>query len=98
MTGSSHAAIFRITPEQDGPVHILLNHNSDEGEGYLEVDNQAKTIYGCNPVHRIYQGWGESAGFSGLGVICYDSLPLDGKTEVPLTMCVTRIQDNSKKK
>lgn len=34
----------------------------------------------------------------GLGVICYDSLPLDGKTEVPLTMCVTRIQDNSKKK
>jgi len=30
MTGSSHTAIFRITPEQDGPVHIILNHNSDE--------------------------------------------------------------------
>lgn len=65
MTGSSHAAIFRITPEQDGLVHIVLNHNSDEGEGYLEIDNQEKTIYGYNPVHRIYQGWLEPAGFSG---------------------------------
>ena len=65
MTGSSHAAIFRITPEQDGPVHIVLNHNSDEGKGYLEIDPQNKTIYGYNPVHRIYQGWGEPAGFSG---------------------------------
>ena len=65
MTGSSHAAIFRITPEQDGPVHVILNHNSDEGEGYLEINNLEKTIYGFNPVHRIYQGWGEPAGFSG---------------------------------
>lgn len=65
MTGSSHAAIFRITPEQDGPVHIVLNHNSDEKVGYLQIDPQTKTIYGSNPVHRIYQGWGEQAGFDG---------------------------------
>ena len=65
MTGSSHAAIFRITPEQDGPVHIVLNHNSDEKVGYLQIDPQTKTIYGRNPVHRIYQGWGEQAGFDG---------------------------------
>ena len=65
VTGSSHTAIFRITPEQDGPVHIILNHNSDEGEGYLEIDSKDKIIYGYNPAHRIYQGWGEPAGFSG---------------------------------
>ena len=65
VTGSSHTAIFRITPEQDSPIHIVLNHNSDEGEGYLEVDTMAKTIYGYNPVHRIYQGWGERAGIDG---------------------------------
>ena len=65
VTGLSHTAIFRITPEQDGPVHIVLNHNSDEGEGYLEIDSKDKIIYGYNPAHRIYQGWGESAGFSG---------------------------------
>ena len=65
VTGSSHAAIFRITPEQDGPIHIVLNHNSDEGQGHLEVNNKDGVIYGYNPVHRIYQGWGEQAGFDG---------------------------------
>ena len=65
MTGDSHSAIFRITPEQDGPVHVVLNHNSDEGEGFLTVNSLDKTIYGYNPVHRIYQGWGEPAGFCG---------------------------------
>ena len=65
LTATSHTAIFRITPEEDGPVHIVLNHNSDEGMGYLEVDNQSGIVYGYNPVHRIYQGWGEEAGFDG---------------------------------
>ena len=65
MTATSHTAIFRITPEQDGPIHIVLNHNSDEGQGYLEVNNADGIIYGYNPVHRIYQGWGEEAGFDG---------------------------------
>ena len=65
VTATSHTAIFRITPEQDGPIHIVLNHNSDEGEGYMEVNNVDGIIYGYNPVHRIYQGWGESAGFDG---------------------------------
>ena len=79
MTGSSHAAIFRITPEQDGPVHIVLNHNSDAGEGYLEIDPQNKTIYGYNPVHRIYQGWGEPAGFSGHYLLrAYDEIVNSG--------------------
>ena len=79
LTGSSHTAIFRITPEQDGPVHIVLNHNSDEGEGYLEVDTMAKTVYGYNPVHRIYQGWGERAGFDGNYLLqCYDPITAYG--------------------
>ena len=65
LTATSHTAIFRITPEQDGPVHIVLNHNSDEGEGYLEVNNVDGVVYGYNPVHRIYQGWGEPAGIDG---------------------------------
>jgi len=55
--------MLRITPEQDGPVHIVINHNSDEGEGTIEL--KGNTVYGSNPVHRIYQGWGEPAGFSG---------------------------------
>ena len=75
LTATSHTAIFRITPEQDGPVHIVLNHNSDEGEGYLEVNNVDGVVYGYNPVHRIYQGWGEQAGIDGHFLLqCYDPI------------------------
>ena len=99
VTGSSHAAIFRITPEVDGPIHIVLNHNSDYNEGYLQIDNQAKTIYGYNPVHRIYQGWGEQAGFEGHYLLqAYDEIKdygidslcawftFDGKANQPIIL------------
>jgi len=65
ITGASHSALMRITPEKDGPVYVVLNPNSDEDEGFVEIDATQKQIYAANPVHRIYQGWGESAGFSG---------------------------------
>ena len=99
VTGSSHTAIFRITPEVDGPVHIVLNHNSDYKEGYLEIESQAKTIYGYNPVHRIYQGWGEQAGFEGHYLLqAYDEIKdfgidslcawftFDGKANQPIIL------------
>lgn len=34
----------------------------------------------------------------GIGIVCYDSMVLDGKETQPLTLCLTRMQDNSKKK
>ena len=75
MTATSHAAIFRITPEQDGPVHIVINHNNDEGNG--KVDLKGKMVYGYNPVNRIYQGWGEQAGFSGHYIMHFDDEVVD---------------------
>ena len=99
MTATSHTAIFRITPEQDGPVHIVLNHNSDEGQGCIEVNNADGIIYGYNPVHRIYQGWGEPAGFDGHYLLqAYDRitdsgcdslcawLTFDGKANKPIIL------------
>ena len=77
MTASSHAVIFRITPEQDELVHIVVEPNSDEKEGFIQVEPEYKTIYACNPVHRIYQGWGESAGFSGHLVLTYTDNPVE---------------------
>ena len=76
MTASSHAAIFRITPLQDELVHIVVTPNSDEKEGHIEVEPQKKVIYGYNPVHRIYQGWGERAGFSGHLLLTYEDNPI----------------------
>ena len=76
LTAASHGAILRITPDSDQLVHVILNPNSDEGEGGVTLDPQHQEIYGYNPVHRIYQGWGERAGFSGHLLLRYDQRPM----------------------
>lgn len=75
LTGLSHAACLRVTPQRDGPVHVFIQPNSDEQQGGIEVDTHHRQVYAFNPVHRIYQGWGNPAGFSGHFVLTYtDSL------------------------
>lgn len=69
MTGRSRSAIFRFTYSQAGKGYLVVNPNSDEGQGYITVDTVNSQITGYNPVHRIYQGWGEAAGYSGYFVI-----------------------------
>lgn len=71
MAGLSRAGMFRYTYEKDGIGHIVVNPNTDEGMGFVEIDTIHHLIMGNNPVHRIYQGWGEPAGFSGWFVVEY---------------------------
>ncbi len=71
MTGLSRSGIFRFTYDTDGIGHLVVNPNTDEGAGWIEIDTIKREIRGCNPVHRIYQGWGEPAGFSGWFVVSY---------------------------
>lgn len=71
MTGRSRSAIFRFTYNREEDAYLVVNPNSDEGEGYIVIDTIQKQIRGYNPVHRIYQGWGEPAGYSGYFVIQY---------------------------
>lgn len=72
MTGRSRSAIFRFTYNQEGEGFLVINPNSDEGEGFIEIDTLRKKIWGYNPVHRIYQGWGEPAGYNGYFIVTYD--------------------------
>ncbi len=65
MTATSRAAIFRFTYAKGGKGYIVVNPNSDEGQGSVGIDPAAGKVWGVNPVYRIYQGWGEPAGFSG---------------------------------
>jgi putative alpha-1,2-mannosidase len=74
MTGRSRSAIFRVMPDNDGEVHIVVNPNSDEGEGFVTVDTARNCIWGYNPVHRIYQG-GASGQASAAGMWCSSSAP-----------------------
>lgn len=69
MTATSRAAIFRFMPDEAGQLHVIVNPNSDYREGFVAVDSARQCIWGYNPVHRIYQGWGERAGFSGWFVV-----------------------------
>ncbi len=71
VTALSHAAMLRITPEADGDVHIVIRPNSDEREATVRIDTLHRRVYATNPVHRIYQGWGERAGFAGHFVLAY---------------------------
>ena len=73
MTGRSRSAIFRFTYNQPEDAYLIVNPNSDEGEGYIEIDTIKKQIRGYNPVHRIYQGWGAPAGYNGYFVIEYQN-------------------------
>jgi hypothetical protein len=43
----------------------------------VEIHPEKNEIVGYNPVHRIYQGWGEPAGFSGYFVAVFDT-PFSG--------------------
>lgn len=69
MTATSRAAIFRFTYSEAGDAFLVVNPNSDEGQGFVEIDLDRRQIRGVNPVHRIYQGWGQPAGFSGYFVM-----------------------------
>lgn len=75
FTAQSRSAIFRFTYDHAGNAYLVVNPNSDEAKGYIEIDLAKKEIRGYNPVYRIYQGWGEPAGFSGYFVIQFQKIP-----------------------
>ncbi|WP_293671526.1 GH92 family glycosyl hydrolase [uncultured Parabacteroides sp.] len=69
LTGLSRAGIMQFSFRQDGDHYILIEPNSDEGVAFIQIDPEKKEITGYNPVHRIYQGYGKEAGFSGHFVV-----------------------------
>ena len=77
LTGRSRAAIFRFTYDNAGDAYLVVNPNSDEAMGHVEIDTINNRITGYNPVHRIYQGWGEPAGYAGHFVVQLDRKPLE---------------------
>ena len=73
ITATKRCGFFQFTAEKEDSLYLLVSPNSDRGEGYLKINREQKEIVGYNPAHRIYQGWGEPAGFSGYFVIQFES-------------------------
>lgn len=69
MTATKRTGLFKFTFEKAGEGHIVVNPNSDEGQGFVKIIPENNEIVGYNPVHRIYQGIGEEAGFNGYFVV-----------------------------
>jgi predicted alpha-1,2-mannosidase len=65
MTSTLRCGMMQFTMEQDDSLYLLVMPNSDKGMGFVKIDPVKGEIWGYNPVYRIYQGWGEPAGFNG---------------------------------
>lgn len=65
ITSTERCGFLRFIFNHEGNAYIVINPNSDFGEGYIKILPGSNEIVGYNPVHRIYQGWGKKAGFSG---------------------------------
>ncbi|MFC5863308.1 GH92 family glycosyl hydrolase [Acidicapsa dinghuensis] len=69
LAGTTRAGIMRITFPREGRRNLIIEPNARAGQGFVEVRPEAREIVGYNPVVRIYQGAGQSAGFNGYFVI-----------------------------
>lgn len=65
MTATARCGLMRFVMQADDSLYLLIIPNSDEGQGFAKVDARKQEVVASNPAHRIYQGWGQPAGFSG---------------------------------
>lgn len=65
MSATARCGMLQFTAMQTDSLYLLVIPNSDEGEGFIRVDAHNGEVWGYNPAHRIYQGWGQRAGFHG---------------------------------
>jgi predicted alpha-1,2-mannosidase len=65
ISSSLRCGIMQFTMQQSDSLYILVTPNSDKEKGFVNVDAEKGEIWAYNPVHRIYQGWGNPAGFNG---------------------------------
>lgn len=72
LTGLSRSAMMKFTFQSNDVHYVVVEPNSESGNGYVEIIPEQNEIVGYNPVSRIYQGWGDPAGFSGYFIIKFD--------------------------
>ncbi len=72
ITATKRVGFFRFSWLESKDQTVIIDVNSDEGEGYIKIDVENREIVGYNPVHRIYSGTGKPAGFSGYFVARFD--------------------------
>lgn len=72
LTGSVRSGMMRFTYPGKNGSYLFIRVNSDRKSGKIWIDPQKNEIALSNPVYRIYQGSGQSAGFCGYFIIKFD--------------------------
>jgi predicted alpha-1,2-mannosidase len=65
VTGTLRCGMMQFTMQQADSLYLLIMPNSDKDKGFVKINPAKGEVWGYNPVHRIYQGWGQPAGFNG---------------------------------
>ena len=65
LTATTRCGLMRFTSAKDDSLYLLVVPNSDLAKGFVKADREKGEVWGYNPAHRIYQGWGQPAGFNG---------------------------------
>jgi predicted alpha-1,2-mannosidase len=65
ITSTLRCAVMRFTMLDNDSLYLLIIPNSDYNQGSVTINASKGEVWGYNPAHRIYQGWGQPAGFSG---------------------------------
>jgi len=65
MTSTLRSGMMQFTADRADSLYLLVMPNSDQNKGSIKIDREKGEVWGYNPAHRIYQGWGKPAGFSG---------------------------------
>lgn len=72
ITATRRCGFFQFSWLDPENPYFVIDVNSDEGEGVIKIDPARREIVAANPVHRIYNGNGKPAGFSGYMVAQFD--------------------------
>ena len=85
----------RVQGAQKGFRRITLRlvPNSDEKESTITLDAANNRLFATNPVHRIYQGWGESAGFIGHYVLTWKDRLVDSRITDSIAYLTIEVQE-----
>jgi putative alpha-1,2-mannosidase len=75
MTSGIRAGILRVIYAKAGTANLVIEPNARMKDGWIKVDLAHNEITGYNPVYRIYQGNGKSAGFKGYFVVQFQGRP-----------------------
>ncbi len=94
MTATARCGMMQFTLQHDDSLYLLVIPNSDRGESVVHIDAAKGEVWGYNPAHRIYQGWGNKTGFSGYFFIQFGKIPVrTGAFQEENMMAIDSIHD-----